>query len=116
MIFPAKNFKRSEFACHCGCGFNTVDAELLAVLDMLRDDIDLPIHITSGCRCNQHNTFVDGAKNSQHMTGKAADIKIIGMKPTDVYNLLNDRYPHTYGIGLYKSWVHIDIRCDKARW
>ena len=25
-------FKRSEFACKCGCGFNVVDTELLDVL------------------------------------------------------------------------------------
>ena len=46
-----KYFHRSEFACKCGCGFDTVDTELLKVLTRLRVRFNKPVKITSACRC-----------------------------------------------------------------
>ena len=120
-----KYFKKSEFTCHgkncsadgkSGCGVSIVDVELGDVLDDLRGHYNTPITITSGYRCEKHNTAVGGAKNSQHMQGIAADIKVSGKEPSEVYKLLNEKYPNKYGIGLYKGWVHLDIRTTKARW
>lgn len=45
-----------------------------AVLDPLRELVGQPIFITSGYRCNELNRLLKGSKNSQHMTGEAADI------------------------------------------
>lgn len=48
------------------------------VLDPAREFLGKPIHINSGFRCeilNSHST-IRGAKNSQHVEGKAADIKL----------------------------------------
>lgn len=44
------------------------------VLDPLRDMYGKPITVNSGYRCPQLNAAVGGAKNSQHMSGEAADI------------------------------------------
>ena len=41
----SKYFSRSEFSCNCGCGFDTVDFELIQMLDGLRENFDKPIHI-----------------------------------------------------------------------
>ena len=111
-----KYFKRSEFECFCGCGFNTVDYELAEVVDKLREHFNAPVFITSGCRCEAHNKAIGGAKSSKHMLGIASDLKVAGVNPTQVYDYLNKEYPNKYGIGLYRTWVHIDIRADKARW
>ena len=48
------------------------------ILDPLRESFNHPIKITSGYRCNKLNILVGGVKNSQHLTGKAADIYPIG--------------------------------------
>lgn len=45
------------------------------VLQKIRDKYNHPIIITSGYRCPNLNACVNGAKNSQHMKGEAADIK-----------------------------------------
>ena len=111
-----KHFKKSEFMCKCGCGVPIVDVELADVLDDVREHFNAPTSITSGYRCEKHNTKVGGAKNSSHMQGIAADIKVSGKEPKEVYDYLNKKYPNTYGMGLYKSWVHIDVRNTKARW
>ena len=109
-------FERKEFACKCGCGFSTVDAELLAVLRALRKHFNTSVTITSGCRCVSHNRKVGGEEGSQHTFGKAADIQVKGVHPRTVYRYLTCEYPDRYGIGLYSSWVHIDVRDNKARW
>lgn len=115
------HFCRDEFACHCGCGADTVDAELVTVLEDLRDwattQSELPAVIVScGIRCAPHNAAVGGAPHSQHLLGKAADVRVVGVGPRKVAEYLEARYPHTYGIGRYSTFTHIDVRSGKARW
>ena len=47
------------------------------ILDPLREAYGGPIIVTSGYRCPALNKAVGGAKNSQHMTGQAADIRTV---------------------------------------
>ena len=108
-------FERSDFTCKCGCGKDQVDAELLYVLVDLRNALG-PVAITSANRCTAHNARVGGGKRSQHLYSKAADIKVTGVKPSEVHTYLTTRYPDKYGIGLYNSFIHIDVRASKARW
>ena len=46
------------------------------VLDPLRERYGYPIYVTSGYRCPKLNSAVNGAPNSQHMRGEAADIVV----------------------------------------
>lgn len=112
-------FSRSEFACHCGCGFNTVDTELLGVLEDVREYFNEPVIISSGCRCIPHNTNVGGAPSSQHTKGRAADFSVKNTPVTMVYAYLDDKYPTKYGLGLYErdngGWCHIDTRSGLGR-
>ncbi|MGL6084735.1 MAG: D-Ala-D-Ala carboxypeptidase family metallohydrolase [Enterobacterales bacterium] len=109
-------FKRKEFACKCGCGTSTVDAELLKVITDVREYFKRPVIITSGHRCSKHNANVGGAKASIHMTGKAADIKVSEFAPRTVADYLEEKYPGKYGIGRYGNFTHIDVRDTKSRW
>lgn len=52
------------------------------VLDPIRDLVDTPIIITSGYRCPQVNRLVGGVNNSQHMSGCAADFRVMGYTPS----------------------------------
>ena len=111
------HFSRSEFACKCGCGFDTVDVELAKVLEYVRDYYGVPIVINSGCRCPAHNDSVGGSSSSQHLLGKAADFRVVGVGEEKVTKLLKEKYPNQYGIGLYEGRTHIDVRSnEKARW
>lgn len=47
------------------------------VLDPLRMDMGYPICVNSGYRCPALNAAIEGAKNSQHMKGMAADITLV---------------------------------------
>ncbi len=111
-----KYFKRKEFACKCGCGLDTVDFELASILDSLREHFNSPVLVDSGCRCSSQNARIGGAKSSQHLLGRAADIKVEGHSPDEVADYLDQLYPNFYGIGRYNTWTHIDSRDSKARW
>jgi uncharacterized protein YcbK (DUF882 family) len=115
VAFP-RFFTRAEFACKCGCGFNTIDYTLLQVLKEVRDHFGLPLVITSGCRCFDHNRSVGGSDNSQHLLGRASDFKIVGISPEDILDYINSRWPNEFGVGIYHSWIHIDSRDAVARW
>lgn len=115
----SENFSRKEFECKCGCDFNTVDAELIKILQNdLRDYYKKKVVITynGGCRCYIHNIVCEGSSKSQHIKGKAADIKVEGVSSKAVYTYLCRKFPDKYGFGLYKTFVHVDVREDKARW
>lgn len=109
-------FKREEFACKCGCGFDSVDVELLKVLTLVRQKFEQPVIINSACRCESHNKKVGGALNSTHKFGKGADIRVKDVPPPDVYDFLTRTFPMSKGLGLYDSWVHVDVRETRARW
>jgi uncharacterized protein YcbK (DUF882 family) len=105
MISP--NFKRAEFACKCGCGFDTVDTVLLEALETIRTHFESPVVITSACRCPSHNKVVGGAPYSQHLLARAADIYVKGIEPKKVAD-----YAESLGmsVGSYDAFTHIDSR------
>ena len=109
------NFSRSEFKCPC-CGFQTVDVDLLAILEVLRHKFKQPVTINSACRCDEHNNKIGGSYGSKHKQGIAADIVVKDISPSTIYVYLDEMYPSTFGIGRYKDFTHIDVRAKKARW
>ena len=113
----SKNFSRTEFECKCGCGFDTVDVELLQLLQHLRNVFHRKIKIISGCRCKIHNSSIQGAaKGSLHIIARAVDFVVEGVSPRTIYDYLNTRFPKQYGIGLYHDRIHLDTRKHRARW
>jgi len=109
----SEHFSRHEFACKCGCGFDTVDVELLIVAELIREHIGAYTP-NSACRCISHNKNVDGSRKSMHLFARAIDVP--ADNPIELYNFLDKEFPDTYGIGLYSTFVHIDTREKKARW
>jgi uncharacterized protein YcbK (DUF882 family) len=113
----SENFDRSEFACKCGCGFDTVDAELIKVLEDIRGAFGVPIKINSGCRCETHNKEIGGSVHSQHKKGRAADIVVEGINAGAVQGLVDGRWPSLGGMGRYGVFTHVDTRSGPiARW
>ena len=72
--------------------------------------------LNSGCRCLIYNRTKDSEDTSQHVRGKAADVRVRHFTPEQVYDYLNTKYPNRFGIGLYETFVHVDVRALKARW
>lgn len=108
------NFSRHEFACHCGCGADFVNHDLVTALQLLRDALNNPILINSGIRCVEYNKKCGGAKHSQHLLGKAADIHVKGMTTKALHDfiLTNNGIFGFRGVGFYpkQGFVHVDVR------
>ena len=119
-----ENFSLSEFKCRDGS--NVPDelmenVELLCEnLQVLRDHLGKPIRVISGYRSPKYNRKIGGAKRSQHMLAKAADIKISGMTPAEVkaeiVALIKAGKMKSGGVGLYRTFTHYDVRGRNARW
>ena len=85
-------FDRSEFECNCGeCNCDSVDVELLAVLNDVRIHFGSPVTINSAHRCFVHNMNVGGSEHSYHLSGRAADIVVAGVLPEVVQNYLEQK-------------------------
>jgi uncharacterized protein YcbK (DUF882 family) len=117
MMKISRNFSRSEFACRCGCGFATVDVELIGLLERIRQHFKgASVMINSACRCPEHNADIGGHESSKHMQGIAADIRVKGIHPMVVYQYIDHIAPDRYGLGNYNNFTHIDIQPTKKRW
>lgn len=120
-----RNFSLDEFACKDGTPvpgvyFDNV-LELALNLQVIRGALRKPININSSYRTEKHNKSVGGKeKTSQHLFAKAADIRSDGKTPQEIYNLIErlilEGKVKEGGLGLYKTFVHYDIRGTKARW
>ena len=110
------HFSRAEFACGCGCGFDTVDSESLVLLEVVRDHYEAEVRINSAARCVAHNAKVGGGVKSQHLIGRAQDIEVDGVPAPEVADYIDSIYPDKYGLGRYSNFTHVDTRAGKARW
>ncbi len=82
------------------------------VLEPLRATVG-PIQVTSGFRCLTLNRRIGSKDTSHHTMGRAADIKVAGMKPLDVCELiLSMGLPFEQVIHEFGSWTHVAIAPD----
>lgn len=124
MMKLTKNFNKKEFESKDGAkmpdNILVNVAKLACNLQRLRDAIGKPILINSGYRSPSHNAKVGGSPNSQHLLGKAADIRVIGMNTgelaLEINKLITAGEMMQGGLGIYDTFVHYDIRKKKARW
>ena len=119
----APGFKVREFRCRDGSDAIMIDQTLVVLLQAIREHFGKAVTITSGYRTGTHNTAVGGAKSSQHLLGRAADIQVQDTDPLAVAAYAESLMPGWGGVGRYpvkagrtKGWVHVDTRPNKSRW
>tara|TARA_A100001391_G_scaffold52724_2_gene32218 strand:+ start:648 stop:1049 length:402 start_codon:yes stop_codon:yes gene_type:complete len=131
MIDPqiTKNFHLKEWSCKTtpqktGVPWDLVPnvVECAENLQVLRDHIGKAITLISGWRSPLYNKKIGGATKSKHMTGQAADIRVKGMKPDEIAEiietLIEEGKMKQGGLGVYpkSNFVHYDCRGTRARW
>ena len=109
------NFRVKEFACKDGSDPVFIDTELVEILQKIRNHFGAPITITSAYRTPTHNKVCGGELYSQHLYGRASDIKVQGIAPSKVADYA-EKLLANGGVGRYKTFTHIDVRGTKARW
>lgn len=118
-----KNISRHELACNCGCGFDTGDIETVLAVQDACDHFakvlgieKVTLDINSGARCFVWNEHEKGSKYSKHLDGRAIDHRIREVSVKELHEYYMVKYPGKYGIGKYRTFVHLDTRKDMARW
>jgi hypothetical protein len=110
------NFQVKEFACQDGSDKILIDTDLVAVLQKIRNHFGKAVTINSAYRSASHNKKIGGVSNSQHTKGTAADIKVSNVAPEEVAKYAEYIMPNKGGIGLYGTFVHVDVRSKRSRW
>ncbi len=111
-MYITKNFTTDEMACTC-CGKSDMDEDFMKTLQSIRDEMQRPLRITSGFRCEARNEQISTTgKHSPHTKAKACDILISG---ADAMRLFAVAQKHgVSGIGMNqrgehsKRFVHLD--------
>ena len=101
-----ENFKPEELSCsHCGKLY--IHEDLMDLLQEARGVLG-PLSITSGYRCPEHNNKISSTGLSgPHTTGKAIDISVRDSQHRK--QLIDYFAPQVQGLGIAKSFIHIDI-------
>lgn len=109
-----EHFKLSEFQCKDKTKSLLISADLLNVLEQIRNHFDAPVTINSGYRTPSWNTKVGGAPNSYHCKGMAADIVVKGHSSQEVAKYA-DSIMEQGGVIRYTNFTHIDVREERYR-
>lgn len=109
-----KYFKRDEFKCKCCgkyCDGFPVEpkSKLVTVADRVREHFGNPAIVSSGVRCEQHNSNVGGVANSRHMAGKAMDFCVIGETAKEVLAYAQAQPEIRYAYAIDENYIHMDI-------
>jgi len=87
------------------------------ILDPARECFGAAIQVNSGYRSPEVNASIGGAKNSQHMEGKAADLKCSDNE--QLFKILSvleyDQLIWEFGNDDQPQWVHVSYNAGKNR-
>lgn len=131
-----KYFKPSEMTSRDGALYPEEWADrwaiLVQALDTIREAFGGPLIVVSGYRSPEHNASIKGAVKSQHVEGRAVDLRPYkkNLSVGDInrlHDVVNDliregKLPAVGGVGVYPvtrdrrskllfpGWVHVDTR------
>lgn len=125
---PSAHLTWAELACKDGTAYPqewraSRAVTLAQVFEAIRAACgQQPIAVVSAFRTPEHNRRIGGARHSQHVQGRALDLKPPkGMTVAQFHArilALVPALPALRGVGRYRSFVHVDVRpADRlARW
>ena len=115
---PSDNLFWSELQCKDGTPYpnkwrDNRALDLALAFEAVRAMYGKPIKILSGYRTEKHNRAIGGARFSQHVQGRALDLR-----PPDgvtIAKFYADIKKNAWnfgirGLGKYRNFVHIDVR------
>ncbi len=123
--FTLQELTSSETAVRLGLDNTPNDAvkanlvRLAKFLEEVRRVLGRPIMVNSAYRSPEVNKAIGSRPTSQHCLGCAADIRVPGLTPNDIVNLVvKSNIEYDQLIREFDSWVHISIPnkfADKPR-
>ena len=112
---PTPHLEWDELACSDGTPYpqewKDRAQELAELFEMIRWTCgDRPLQVLSAYRTPEHNRRVGGVPKSQHLEGRALDLRPPeGMDSFSFFKIIKSMRL-SGGIGFYRTFVHVDIR------
>lgn len=114
--YSPRYFSEAEFArCAPPCFIDDMSDELLYKLDQIRQDVGKPLRITCAFRSMEYDKAKGRSGDSRHCRGLAVDIACSDSE-TRQKILKSALSLGLNGIGIAKTFIHIDIRPYPACW
>jgi len=109
-------FRPAEIACKGSGIVAAFEPALLAYNQLRRTGVLGPHSPNSAYRSPMHNHTVKGGKRSRHLAGAAFDVprSAIGL-PDDAF-VREAKAVGFNGFGVYRTFIHIDMRAAPTRW
>jgi len=113
--FVKRDFDSRKKDCSCA-GSLRISLGLVGIIEAIRAKVNKRIDILTGYYCPECKERQYGIKRDFHHLGVAADIRVSGMTPVELF-LLAETYPEIKGLGLNldEGYVHIDTRKEDNR-
>ncbi len=122
-MIQTKNFNPDsdpKLKCTCGkilCDERSVSQFVLDKIQLIRDDMNQPLKVNSGGRCQYHPNEVHRTTPADHQNCMGIDIAVSG----GVMRGKLIKLGLTYGfnaIGVYSTFVHLGYRegCELVMW
>lgn len=112
-----KNFKISDFQCHCPeCAKNDdrpfTKVEVLRSLQIVRDLYGKPMRVARGLSCASHNAAIGGAGDSRHLPEHADAVDVAHNGSDEAYEIVNAFMIEGdfTTLRVYPHHVHADMR------
>ena len=107
---PVKSSRSKFLVAHSKVQLGCLKPELVTILRQVEKHYGKPVIITSGYRSKSYNRRVRGARKSQHMYCKAADIRVPGVNKHQLVKFART-IKGIGGVGVYcrSSYVHLDV-------
>jgi len=121
---PSTHLTWTELACKDGSAYplewrDTRGRELGRMFEAIRAIYRRPITVGSAYRTVEHNRLIGGARNSQHVQGRALDlypprgvsVTVFAAAIRDLADaMVSEGDDLIGGIGYYPTFVHVDTR------
>ena len=114
------SFTKQELQCKCGCGLAQFHPGFLDALQGLRDELGMPMTLSSACRCEKHNTSEGGKPKSFHIgdvprhAGQEGALAVDVLTPDGAYRgkLFAIAWQRGFSVGwnAKKGFLHLDSR------
>lgn len=120
MSGPSEHLSWKELACKDGASYplqyriDGTSDKIAGIFELIREFFgNKPITVLSAYRTKSHNRSINGAKNSQHLYGRALDLRPPkGTSINTFYSIIRSHAKEwgITGLGRYTTFVHVDIR------
>ncbi len=117
----SQHFNKKDFLCRCGqCDseYYRIHLGLLGALEAIGGNFRRTVNVLAGYLCEKEVVRRGSGVKSVHRQGRAAHIRVDGVKLQDVYKFV-ETLPELRGIGLdmEQGYVHVDTRReDRSLW